>query len=209
MGSMNPTFIREYDLYMAPLPQPEALGGLFVKAGQWLANMAATPLVWDLGALGDLGIHGASLPSRSGPITWRNFRIVRQKIATPMSRLCWRPEMAGVPPQPQPVCDAKLLWTRFEGGVWKELQGSSGSSNALFFLGIESLFECQDIFLEFEFDPVASASIAQVLDAFVNAFVKCRQETKEDNNEWKLLHIKSQKETNWVPLIQYWVPSHN
>ena len=23
-----------------------ALGGLFVKAGQWLANMAATPLVW-------------------------------------------------------------------------------------------------------------------------------------------------------------------
>lgn len=65
MRSMNPKFITEYDLLMAPLPQPEALGGLFVKAGQWLANMAATPLVWDLGDLrdlgdlGDLGIHGA------------------------------------------------------------------------------------------------------------------------------------------------------
>ena len=33
----------------------EALGGLFVKAGQWLANMAATPLVWDLCDLDDLG----------------------------------------------------------------------------------------------------------------------------------------------------------
>jgi hypothetical protein len=59
---------------MAPLPEPEALGGLFVKAGQWLANMAATPLVRDLGALGDLGDldpwSQTPLPSlRSGPIT--------------------------------------------------------------------------------------------------------------------------------------------
>ena len=56
-----------------------------------------------------------------------------------------------------------------KGGVWKELQGSSCMQPSFF--SNESHFECQkcqDIFLEFEFDPVASASIAQVLDAFVN-----------------------------------------
>lgn len=54
----------------------------------------------------------------------------------------------------------------------------------LFFLGIESLFECQDIFLEFEFDPVASASIAQVLDAFSQCI--CQVSTGNEGRQQRM-----------------------
>jgi hypothetical protein len=79
-----------------------------------------------------------------------------------MSRLCWRPEMAGAP---QPVCDAKSCCELFPKAEFGKNFKAPAAPATLFFLGIESLFECQDIFREFEFDPVASASIAQVLDA--------------------------------------------
>eukprot|EP00438_Fugacium_kawagutii_P007965 Skav221210 [mRNA] locus=scaffold2467:135018:136547:- [translate_table: standard] len=58
-----------------------------------------------------------------------------------------------------------------ECGVWEELQGAPaahsnslrGSKSELFVFA----FKPQDIFLEFEFDPVASASIAQVHKAIM------------------------------------------
>lgn len=72
----------------------------------------------------------------------------------------------------------KLLWTLSKGGVWKELQGSSGSSNALFFGHWKPLWMPGHLPWIWVWSSCFCQHRTGAWCTHVNASVKCRQETK-------------------------------
>ena len=172
---------------MAPCNNSQALGGLFVKAGQWLANMAATPLVWDPVLL-RFGPRCAGWCSMADEV-WTDHLKKLQDCA---------PKDTDTYVKAMLEAGATHFW-------WCQLLVNS--QKAEFGKNFKAPAACNPLFLAMKATLNArnartfslNLSLIQLLRPASHrclmhlsmSFVKCWQETQEDNNAWKLLLIES------------------